>query len=502
MASNYRIKVQVEIEECADVITDEPRQGDVGMFEWVVTAQQACSIDECERVVLQTSSEAVRAAFAQHLSQVSRQHALEVAGHLDECEVKEYRVDGEIGRITFESYWVRQTGEGDVTLSSLFPALHAKEWYRTTGFKELALVYGVTEKSYRKTSVLINRVRHQSGATPHRTLRENAEGEGQRIMAHMEQQATEILHEHAFTSEGTPTTSAVDRGEQALVQLPSPQVEQALQACAPDPEWVADMAHNAVPYEDPTQSVQVSLDDVNVKRQKAARTGDQDSTQQSKYVHNTIAHIAHADTAYTLNGAGVVHVLRLVLAFLLHNHLLQYNLIFFVDGQRTLYTAILRAFTWFHPIQIILDWYHLEKRCKEQLSLALKGRVIRNALLEQLCPCLWHGCVDRAIAMLQAVDSAQIKDQKALDTLIDYLERNRPYLPCYAVRKHLGLRNSSNRGEKANDLIVSDRQKHNGMSWSKPGSVALATITALIRNQEYVHWFQSGTLSFSFNAAG
>jgi hypothetical protein len=194
-------------------------------------------------------------------------------------------------------------------------------------------------------------------------------------------------------------------------------------------------------------------------------------------------------------------VLRLVLAFLLHNHLLQYNLIFFVDGQRTLYTAILRAFAWLQSVQIILDWYHLENRCKEQLSLALKGRVIRNTLLEQLCPFLWHGCVDRAIALLQAVEPDKVKNQEALDTLIGYLERNRPYLPCYAVRKRLGLRNSSNRGEKANDLVVSDRQKHNGMSWSKPGSVALAAITALVRNQEYKRWFQAATLSFSFSPA-
>jgi hypothetical protein len=85
----------------------------------------------------------------------------------------------------------------------------------------------------------------------------------------------------------------------------------------------------------------------------------------------------------------------------------------------------------------------------------LKGREIRNSLL----PCLWHGCVDRAIARLQAVEPLHIKDEKALSDLIGYLERNRPYIPCYSVRKQLGLPNSSNRGEKANDLVVSARQK-------------------------------------------
>ena len=134
--------------------------------------------------------------------------------------------------------------------------------------------------------------------------------------------------------------------------------------------------------------------------------------------------------------------------------------------------------------------------------MALKGRVIRNALLDELFPFLWHGCVDGAIALLQSVDSTKIKNRKALTDLIGYLERNRPYIPCYSVRKRLGLCNSSNRGEKANDLVVSDRQKHNGMSWSKSGSIALAAVTALVRNQEYKQWFQTGTLSFSFSPSG
>ncbi len=63
-----------------------------------------------------------------------------------------------------------------------------------------------------------------------------------------------------------------------------------------------------------------------------------------------------------------------------------------------------------------------------------------------------------------------------------------------------GLRNSSNIGEKANDLVVSDRQKHNGMSWSKAGSVALASLSALKRNNEYMRWFQKREIEMKFAA--
>ena len=117
--------------------------------------------------MLQTNHDALRDAFGHHLSSVSQQHALDKVGSLEKCTVKAYRVDGEIGRVTFDVYWVEQSEEGNGDTSGTpFPALHAKEWYRTTGFKELALVHGSTEKSYRKTSDLINRVRHQEDATP------------------------------------------------------------------------------------------------------------------------------------------------------------------------------------------------------------------------------------------------------------------------------------------------------------------------------------------------
>ena len=81
-----------------------------------------------------------------------------------------------------------------------------------------------------------------------------------------------------------------------------------------------------------------------------------------------------------------------------------------------------------------------------------------------------------------------------------YLERITPFIPCYAVRKELGLRNSSAIGEKMNDLIVSDRQKNNGMSWSKPGSVTLASITVLKLNNEYGKWFEERDIEFKLAA--
>jgi hypothetical protein len=84
--------------------------------------------------------------------------------------------------------------------------------------------------------------------------------------------------------------------------------------------------------------------------------------------------------------------------------------------------------------------------------------------------------------------------------LIKYLYRNQDCIPCYALRKKLGLRISSNAVEKANDLVVSNRQKHNGMSWSTDGSTSLATLTTVQRNGEDSNWLLKRDIRFTFDA--
>lgn len=131
-----------------------------------------------------------------------------------------------------------------------------------------------------------------------------------------------------------------------------------------------------------------------------------------------------------------------------------------------------------------------------ELSMALKGRTLRNEVLAVLLKYLWIGEIDAAIKVLRKIDNENIKEQGHIDRLIGYFERNRNYIPCYALRKKLGLRNSSNKGEKTNDILVANRQKHQSMSWSREGSVTLTTITAIHSNKEADNWFDKGTISF------
>lgn len=384
-----------------------------------------------------------------------------------------------------------------VDTADLFPPLTGQEWYRTVGFKEIGFVHGTINGSFRKTADWFNRVRHQPDGTPSRTLSHNSDQEGARFLDHLSQKANQVITAHQFNLNQPPAEKQAHYQSQAFVCLAPDRVVEAVKTCAPDPSYEAEMLKNPVPYEALADSVQVSIDPVGVKKQKESRDG-KPAEKKREMIYQTVAHLQQGDRSYTLNGRDVGTVLRLILAFLLHNELLKYNLLFFVDGQRSLNNSILALFAWFGPVQLILDWYHLEDKCKSLLSMALKGRDIRNQVLEQLLPLLWLGTVERAIALLRAIETDHIKNQTRLDELIGYFQRQQPYIPCYAVRKALGLRNSSNCGEKSNDLLVSARQKHQGMSWSPIGSVALAALTALVCNNEYKQWFQSQTIRFSF----
>lgn len=408
-------------------------------------------------------------------------------------------MDGEIGRFQFATHSTEGTLKYNTAID-LFPELKGKELYRTVGFKEIAMIYGDTDKSYRKTAKLINRTRYQEkGGTPHRTLQENTEKEGCKIINYVEEKTKHLLKEHGFSEDGDCLESN-DTYDDETQTLPEEIISQARARCLPD-DSSDEVRKNPVGYEDPEHTVNISIDDVIVKKQEVLRNKKDDSEKSKrKYVHNTVVHLSKGKQSYTLNGYGIKKVLCFVMAFIFNNDLIGNRLQFFTDGHTTLNEAIIKCFNWLKDIGIILDWYHLVKKCKEQLSMAMKGSKLRNETLKRLFPLLWQGLTDKAITLLEETDDTQIKNKTAMKKLIEYLHRNKTYIPCYAVRKQLGLRNSSNIGEKMNDLLVSERQKHNGMSWSKQGSVALASVTAIKRNNEAKKWFEEEELEFKLVA--
>ena len=148
--------------------------------------------------------------------------------------------------------------------------------------------------------------------------------------------------------------------------------------------------------------------------------------------------------------------------------------------------------TWFESLGIsskamILCWWHLRKRCYEQMSLAGGPKDRRRAFGKELLGQLWKGDVDAAIQLLRAA-LAWVRNPGSVEELIGYLEKRRAYIPDYEQRHRAGLWIASTRVEKYNDWGVSARCKHQGMSWSPQGVLALAVLEAARRNGELEGW--------------
>jgi len=143
---------------------------------------------------------------------------------------------------------------------------------------------------------------------------------------------------------------------------------------------------------------------------------------------------------------------------------------------------------WFAALQtlwatssLILDWFHLRKRCAELASMICQGRKAKAALLGPLYRHLWRGEVDAAIALLEAY-RPQARNLERLEELIQYLRDRQPYIPNYRQRRQDCQYIGSGHVEKANDLIVAQRQKGAGMHWSEQTSDALAALRTLMLN--------------------
>ena len=505
--SAYMINVNIELTKCTEVteINSLVKNAD-GNLCMAIDLNSAKNIDKCESSILKVVCPSIRNALAGHLSEVSAKMAIEQAGGVKKVITNQtpYRVDGEAGRFTFTTHSVVNTDDQILynTASDVFTPLIGKGYHRTVGFKMIAIIYGDTELSFRKTGEQINRIRHQEvGGTPYKTLQENTEKEGTELIDFLEVKTARILVENGFAKDSVYCGDNAEYADNQPVTFSESMILRAAEICLENREMTDEISADPICYEEPEDAVNVSTDDVNTKRLAGTRPeGGSVEKGKRKFVHNTVAVVSKGDQSYILNGYGTRTVLCYLIAFLFNNSLIGRSIQFYTDGHTILNAIIIKCFAWYANIGLILDWYHLVKKFKEQLSMGMKGRNLRNMILDRLLPLLWPGLTDRAIALLCDIDSAEIKNKAIIEKLKGYLRRNKPYIPCYAIRKELGRRNSSNVGEKANDLIVSARQKHNGMSWSKVGSVALASVSALKSDNEDKMWFEKRVIEMKFAA--
>jgi hypothetical protein len=396
----------------------------------------------------------------------------------------------------------------------ILPETGPREQYRTVCFKDL-VVFFPCDESFRKSTKKINRVlwRNEDDAVQSRTIANIVEREGALIQEHIGKKAEDILKSSGFSAEGKLMDD--NKGFSSIsdeisiaegIHISDDTICKIIEELNVEKEkdLQIELSELNETFEDP-QSIKanISLDDVLSKKQKESERKKGSKTKEKReFVKNTVGHIqSNENDIYILNATSIKRMMIFVLAFLLNNELLSRTgqLIFFIDGAADLRSAIHQIFFGLLSFKIILDWFHLEKKCKERCSRAMKGKQVRNKALELILAFLWRGKVDMAITYLRSLNEDVIKNQDEIESLIGYFERNRSFMPCYALRQKLGLRISSNPVEKANDLVVSDRQKHNGMSWSAYGSTGLATVTSLHRNSEDQDWLLNHNIKFKFS---
>ena len=124
-----------------------------------------------------------------------------------------YKVDSEVGRFIFKTYSVSKDKRVICdTAKDVFSAIGNTEWYRTDGFKEIALKL-MTEMSYHETAGILNRIRWQlEGGTPSRTLENIVKIEGREIDNKILKTSANILEANEFNSNGIPKSSENEYG--------------------------------------------------------------------------------------------------------------------------------------------------------------------------------------------------------------------------------------------------------------------------------------------------
>lgn len=363
----------------------------------------------------------------------------------------------------------------------------------------------IQDESFRKSADKINRLLHRDGdkSLSHTTLKDRTEAFGHRIAREQYEQACKILPTYKVNPKtGVPDSDSV-LPEEVCRPILSPSYDK-MQAKGiiktynegrRESEAIKDADKVRQVERDQLECVYISVDDIGVKHQKEKRGAN--TARKKKYVENTVIHVESREGQYTLTAIGMRNAFILLMAYLLNNRLMENRRLVFLTDGAVVIREYIQMFFCFRQHTIILDWLHLEKKCKELLSMAVrepkqeKGN-IRTALNRML----WAGNTHDAIVFLENIEAGKVKNKKALEDVIDYLRRKEPYVACYALRKETGLRVSSNRVEKANDLVVAGRQKHNGMSWSKYGSGALAAITAAKVNGEIGRYIKHESPNF------
>jgi len=482
--------------ENGDCLIEKTSEKEIPYIEEFDKQDFRTSFDQIEKAILTGRKEVSDNLVTEYLNDVSKKKIHQECANTPETIIIEsphlYEIEAELGSIDVVTHKLSNL-KGKTVYSiatDYFENKNTMQRFQSPCILELTLKLA-SNLSYRPETDLLNRIRQQETGIKTTTLRNTVENQGKSINDTMHNKAEEALLANGFTVSG----NILPNTEVPQFKIKTIDEEKVM---AVEEELGISEDINLADYEAPEQTVNISADDVISDRQATNRP-DSPEKGQKKYVSNTVVHVQKNKNAYIINDRSVKGALKLLMGFLLSNALIGFNqFVFFTDGATDLNDPI-NAMFGFLPYKIILDWYHLLEKVKQRLSMGMKGYKVRNAFIDLLQPVLWRGDITAAIAMLEGLSDELVKKRSEITRLIEYLKRNQKYIPCYLLRSHLGLRNSSNCVENANGRVVSFRQKARGMSWSREGSTGLATVSAATINGELKSWTEMRTLDFTLH---
>ena len=133
----------------------------------------------------------------------------------------------------------------------------------------------------------------------------------------------------------------------------------------------------------------------------------------------------------------------------------------------------------------ILCLYHLYKKFKECLPKRKEEqKVIKDLLLSDQ--------IDKGLSVIDQLirNPYDLKEKDNLVKLYTYISRNRQGITNQFILKDKGIERAGAIESNINKVIAS-RFKKRGMSWSKPGALALLKIKETILNGEWDKWWET-----------
>jgi len=165
------------------------------------------------------------------------------------------------------------------------------------------------------------------------------------------------------------------------------------------------------------------------------------------------------------------------------------NLVAITDGARGIRLCLSEIFE--TSITLILDWYHLERKVTELMSMIACTKADKEQHVGQLLFHLWRGDVGAALTYLRQV---QVRNVQKQEELIHYLEKHAHEIIDYECRQKAGKTIGSGRMEKGCDQVIGNRQKKKGMSWRALGSKSLAILKVMELNKQWKSlWFPAAS---------